>query len=67
MKDNSRVKKLLDICYFLMVSFGIGLVVECSPMDRQSGIQSQVELYQRLKKWCLLPLYLTLSIIRFQG
>ena len=28
----------------------IGLVVECSPMGRETGVQSQVESYQRLKK-----------------
>ena len=33
--------------------------VECSPMVRETGVQSQVESYQRLKKW-----YLTFSIIK---
>ena len=31
----------------------IGPVVECSPMGRQTGVQSQVESYQRLKKMVL--------------
>ena len=38
--------------------------VECSPMVWKTGVQSQVESYQRLKKWYLMPLDLTLSIIR---
>ena len=39
--------------------------VECSPMARKTGVQSQVELNQRLKKWYLIPPCLTLSIIRY--
>ena len=38
---------------------------ECSPMARETWVQSKVESYQRLKKWYLMPPYLTLSIIRF--
>ena len=41
------------------------LWVECSPMVREAGVQSQVESYQRLKKWYLIPPYLTLSIIKY--
>ena len=43
----------------------LALWVECSPMARETGIQSLVESYQRLKKWFLIPPYLTLSIIRY--
>ena len=39
--------------------------VECSPMVRETEVQSQVESHQRLKKWYLMPLCLALSIIRF--
>ena len=39
--------------------------VECSPIARKIGVQSQVELYQRLKKWYLMLPCLTLSIIRY--
>ena len=39
--------------------------VECLPMVRETGVQSQVESYQRLKKWYLMPPCLTLSIIRY--
>ena len=34
-------------------------------MARESGIQSQVESYERLKIWYLIPPCLTLSIIRY--
>ena len=40
-------------------------LLECSPMARETWVQSQVESYQRLKKWYLLPLCLTLSNIRY--
>ena len=39
--------------------------VECSLMARETWIQSQVESYQRLKKWYLVSPCLTLSIIRY--
>ena len=38
--------------------------VEFSPIVRETGVQSQVESYQRLKKWYLMSLCLTLRIIR---
>ena len=37
----------------------------CSPIARETWVQSQVVSYQRLKKWYLMPPYLTLSIIRY--
>ena len=37
--------------------------IHCSPMARETWVQSQVESYQRLKKWYLMPPCLTLSII----
>ena len=40
-------------------------MVECLPMDWETGVQSQVESYPRLKKWYLIPPCLTLSIIRY--
>ena len=39
--------------------------VECSPMIWKTWIQFQVESYQRLSKWYLIPLCLTLSNIRY--
>ena len=39
--------------------------VECLPMVWETGVQSQFESYQRLKKWYLMLPCLTLSIIRY--
>ena len=39
--------------------------VECSPMIRETLVQSQVASYQRLKKWDLIPPCLTLNNIRY--
>ena len=36
-------------------------------MARETGVQSQVKSYQRLKKWYLMPSGLTLSIIRYES
>ena len=43
----------------------IGLLVECSPMAWETGVQSQVKSYQRLKKWYLISPYFTLCNIRY--
>ena len=40
--------------------------LECLPMAQATGVQSQVESYQRLKKWYLMPPCLSLSIIRYR-
>ena len=47
------------------LSYYIGLVVECSLMGRENGVQSQVGSYQRLKKQYLIAPCITLSIIRY--
>ena len=52
----------LDDCIY---DWPIGLVVDCLPMVQETGIQSQVESYQRLDKWYLIPPCLTLSIIKY--
>ena len=39
--------------------------LECSPRAQETWVQSQVESYQRLQKWYLMPPCLTLSIIRY--
>ena len=39
------------------------LKLACLPMARETWVQSQVESYQRLKKWYLMPPCLTLGII----
>ena len=37
--------------------------LECLPIAWETGVQSQVKSYQRLKIWYLMPSYLTFSII----
>ena len=39
--------------------------IVCSPMSPKTGVQSQVESYQRLEKWYLILYWLTLSIISY--
>ena len=34
---------------------------------RKTGVQSQVESYQRLKKWYLIPPFLNLSMVRYRS
>ena len=43
----------------------VPLWVECLPMVREIWVQSQVESYQRLSEWYLIPPCLTLSNIRY--
>ena len=45
-------------------SFLRAFLSDYSPMVRETGVQSQVESYQRLKKWYLMPPCQALSIIR---
>ena len=40
-------------------------IKQCLPMAEETGVQSQVESYQRLKKWYLISPCLTLNIIRY--
>ena len=40
--------------------------VEYSPMAQGIKVQSQVESYERLKKWYSMPPGLTLSILRYR-
>ena len=51
--------------YVFILTGPLNLWVECSPMARETGVQSQVDSYQRLKKWYLILLCITLSIIRY--
>ena len=47
------------------VKLALAKRLECSPIVRETWVRSQVESYQRLKKWYLMPPCLTLSIIRY--
>ena len=58
-------KILGDFGAAMVFNRAIGFVAECPPMVRETGVQSQVESYQRLKKWYLIPPCLTPSIIRY--
>ena len=53
-------KKLRYLCFKIKVWW-----LECSPMARETWVQSQVESYQRLKKWYLMLPCLTLSNIKW--
>ena len=45
--------------------FLIDFMVECSPMAWETGVQSLVKSYKRLKKWYLIPTCLKLNIMRY--
>ena len=50
---------------FITITLSLALWVECSPMVRETWVQSQVTSYQWLLKWYLIPPCLTLSNIRY--
>ena len=56
------VYEWVSVCVYIYIYICQCLV---SPMAWEIWVQSQVELYQRLKKWYLMPPCLTLSIIRY--
>ena len=55
----------LDYGRQLYLTGSLAYWVECSPMVRETWVQSQVALYQRLLKWYFIPLCLTLINIRY--
>ena len=60
----------ISMCVYVRASmciyvWPIGSVVDCSPMIQETGVQSQVESYQTPKKCYLMPLCLTLHIIKY--
>ena len=56
---------IFDSYFLFFTSIALAWWVECSPMVRETGVQSRIETYQRLKKWYLITPCLTLSIIRY--
>ena len=52
------------VCIYCICTY-IYMYVYISPMARETCVQSQVESYQRLLKWYLMPPCLTLSFIRY--
>ena len=73
MLEHPSLVLILKLTYFRSVAFTMALYLDwcsicfgyCLSMARETGIQSQVESYQGLKKWYLMPTCLTLSIITF--
>ena len=69
LRDLLVVWGLLPLCLLsketMLVVYLLTKWVLCSPMVRQTGVQSQVASYQRLKKWHLIPPWWTLSNIRY--
>ena len=59
-------KRAMNVIYkSLDIKGSLAQRLECSPMARKTWVQYQVESYQRLKKWYLMPPCLKLSIIRY--
>ena len=59
---------ILKIIYYIIlkiITSSLAEWVECSPMARETGVQSHVASYQRLLKWHLIPPCLTFSNIRY--
>ena len=59
-----NLKNKMVYIYIYIYSSLLVLWAECSPMAQETGLQSEIVSYQRLKKWYLIPPYFTLSIIR---
>ena len=55
----------INLCTLMYTYRTLAKRLECSLMARETWVQSQVESYQRLKKWYLMPPCLTLSILRY--
>ncbi len=67
---NNAVYQNISLFYMILLYSSTGSLdqqLECSLMARKTGFQSQVKSYQRLKKWYLMPPYLTLSITRYES
>ena len=50
-----------------ILNFVLALWVDYSPKVRETGVQSQVNSYQRLNEWYLMPPRLTISIVRYES
>ena len=63
---NSFVSETIEsACIIIIITSSLAQWVECSPMIRETWVQSQVASYQRFLKWYLVPPCLTLSNIRY--
>ena len=63
----SRYISIYFPTHYIGITWTLAWWLECLPMAWETGVQSQVESYQRLKKWYLIPTCLTLSIIRYRS
>ena len=55
---------IMNVDLLIYLSVELAEWIDCSPMVRETGDQSQVESYQRLKKWYLIPPCSALSIMK---
>ena len=53
--------------WYFRLKWSIGKWIECLPMVCETGVQSQVEFYQKLKNRYLMPPCLELSTIRWRS
>ena len=63
--DATPPLSLIYIYIYIYYICSLAKWVECLPIDRETGVQSLVKSYQRLKKWYLIPPCLMLSTIRY--
>ena len=61
--ENNNYPTIVSVIIYHVLS--LAECVKCSPMIRETELQSQVDSYQRLKKCYFVPPCLTLSIIRY--
>ena len=59
------ITKGMVVLFIPLFGRDIGMMFRVFANDLKKGVQSQVESYQRLKKWYLMPPCLTLSIISY--
>ena len=61
----SRLRIRCHFCFNNLYQVFTSVWLDCSPIARETWIQSLVESYKRLKKWYLMPSCLILSIMRY--
>ena len=68
-KQEKANKKTPNLCLTYLIKYVYKKIccLECLPMVWETRIQSQVESYQRLKKWYKMSPCLTLNIIRYRS
>ena len=55
----------LEVFIFLHITGSLAKWLACSPMARETRVQSQVTSYQRLKRWYMIHPCITLGIMRY--